>query len=460
MTPFNRREFLTAMGLTTGSLFLPSIARAQDGPPLRFLLFYTAQGAAPQRWLCNPYGRSAQTSWDEDWTRWSEADFSDSLRPLYPWADQVTAIGGLALASAELDGDGFRHERSQAHGLSGTNAAWVNSFPYAGDMTIDQRIADHLARSDRYRSLELSVSDGLAYDGYGSVVYRGPNQPLPVIDDPRELFDRLFAFQTGSVDPVLAEQGSVLDLVAGRYKSLSARLSSRDRQKMQTHQDLVRDLEKLLVGVSTAQCPSLPERPREYGDYDLDFEAHLQLIAAAFSCDLTRVASMQMGQLFTTQLGLGPGDIHADHAHDIYTSDSGEDAMALYMAYHARQFARILELLDSIPEGDGSLLDNTVIAWLPELADSWHGMDNFATVVAGGRNSRLRQGRYIQYGKTTPVIGLQPDGNEFMGMPHQRMLISLCQSVGMNTQALGVTEVNGWDGSTIDCTGALPEMLT
>lgn len=460
MPTFNRRQFLTAMGATAGSLFLPSIARAQEGPPLRFLLFYTSQGAVPSRWLCNPYGHDETVSWDEDWTAWSAADFSDSLRPLHPWADQVTAIGGLGLVSAEADGGAYRHERSQAHGLTGANAAWINNFPYTGDMTIDQRIADHLARADRYRSLEVSVSNGLAYDGYGSAIFRGANQPLPVIDDPRELFDRLFAYQVGGADPVLQRQGSVLDAVAGRYATIGQRLSTADRQKLQTHQDLIRDLEKMLVGVSTAECGSVPGRATEYGDYDMDFEAHLQLIAAAFSCDLTRVASMQMGQLFTNQLGLGAGDIHADYAHDIYTSQSGEDAMALYMAYHAQQFARILEVLESIPEGDGTLLDNTVVAWLPELADSWHGMDHYATVVAGGKNSRLRRGRYIQCGRNTPLSGLQADGSAYMGTPHQKMLIGLCQAVGMDTQSLGVKSVTGSDGSTIDCTGALSEMLT
>lgn len=459
MSP-SRRQFLSAMGLAGGSLFLPSLSRAMDAPPVRFLLFYTSQGAVPGRWLCNPYGHADSVTWEDDWTLWAPEDFSDSLRPLHPWAHEVTAIGGLGLVSAEADGSAFRHERSQAHGLTGANASWVNSFPYSGDMTIDQRIADHLARPDRYRSLELSVSNGLSYDGFGSAVARGPNQPLPVIDDPRELWDRLFSIRAGAADPVLLRQGSVLDAVAQRYGSVGARLSAADRAKLETHRDLIRDLERQLVGVTTAECGGAPDRAGAYGDYDADFEAHLQLISAAFSCDLTRVASLQMGQLFTTQLGLGPGDIHAEHAHEIYSRQSGEDAMAAYMAYHSGQFARILDVLSSIPEGDGTLLDNTVVAWLPELADSWHGMDRYATVVGGGRNTRLRRGRYLHAGRTSPVDGLQADGSRFMGAPHQKMLIGLCQAVGMSTEALGVTSVDGWDGTRIDCTGALPGMLS
>jgi hypothetical protein len=452
---------LTALGLSAGSLTLPSRARASggSGAPTRFLLFYTAQGAPPARWMCDPHGYG-DVDWSDDWTRWSEAEFSDCLRPLAPWADRVSAIGGLGLVSAEADGSGFRHERSQVHGLTGADASWVNGFPYASAPSIDQVIAEHLARPDRYRSLEVSISGGLAYDGFGTAVYHGRNQPLPPIDDPKVLWDRLFSVQAGGgADPVLARQGSVLDAVAARYAAVGEGLSAADRRKLDVHRQLVRDLEKRVVGVQTAACGATPERPLETGDYDADFELHLQMIAASFSCDLTRVASMQMGQLFTRQLGLGAGDIHADHAHEIYTSQSGEDAMTLYTAHHAAQFARILEVLDAIPEGDGSVLDHTVVAWLPEMADSWHGMDRFPVVVAGGRNTGLRAGRYVNHARTSPLKGLQPDGDEWMGVPHQKALTTICRAVGMDTDRTGVTELTGWDGSRVDCTGVVAELL-
>jgi hypothetical protein len=463
----NRRDLLqsmglSALGLSAGGLFLPSRAQAggDHGPPTRFLLFYSAQGAPPARWLCDPYGYG-DVDWSDDWTTWSDAEFSDGLRPLAPWADKVTAIGGLGLVSAEADGSGFRHERSQVHGLTGARASWVNNFPYASEKSLDQRIAEHLARPDRYRSLEVSVGGGLAYDGFGTAVYHGRNQPLPPIDDPAVLWDRLFAAQTGgAVDPVLARQGSVLDAVADRYARVAKGLSSADRRKLSVHQELVRSLEQRIVGVQTAACGDAPARPGSSGDYDADFEHHLQMIAASFSCDLTRVASMQMGQLSTRQLGLGAGDIHADYAHDIHSRQAGEDAMALYTAHHAGQVARILEVLDSIPEGDGSVLDSTVVAWLPELADSWHGMDRFPVVVAGGSRTRLRGGRYVHHARSSPVKGLQPMDSDWMGVPHQKALTSICQAVGMDTNSTGVTEVVGWDGSRIDCTGNLPEVVT
>ena len=84
------------MGLGTGGLFLPSIARAGSEPPRRFLLFYTSQGCVPDRWNCNPFANPLDQDWQEDWTLWSADEFSDSLRSLQPWAKNCAAVGGLA----------------------------------------------------------------------------------------------------------------------------------------------------------------------------------------------------------------------------------------------------------------------------------------------------------------------------------------------------------------------------
>lgn len=458
MTDLNRRNVLSALGLTAGSLFLPSIARAQEGPPLRLVLFYSAQGCVPSRWVCTPPNRPLDSDWVEDWTPWDAVQFSESLRPLHRVRHQVSAIGGLSLVSAEADGDGFRHERAQAHSLTGANAAWVGGFPYAGAATFDQRVADTIARPDRYRSLELSVYRGLAYDGYGSVIYRGANQPLPVIDDPRAMWDRLFT-RAGSTDsPIIGAQGSVLDAVAQRYDLLQERLSGEDQRKLSVHRDMVRDLESRVSGLATAECDASPVRADAYGAYDQDFDHHADLIVSALSCDLTRVASLQMGQLTMEQLGLGPGDIHADVAHDIYTSEAAADGMVAYQAYHAEwHFASLLDKLAAVPEGNGTLLDRTLVVWMSEMADSWHGFDQYP-VVYGGGGGVLPLGRYINYARREPFEGLKPNDERVMGVPHQRFLTSLLRAFGVADTAMGVTSVTGLDGVRIDCTGDLPEL--
>jgi hypothetical protein len=454
----DRRQFMAALGLGTGSLMLPSrSAAAEVSAPKRFLLFYTAQGGVPERWQVDPEGLG-EGDWDADWTQWSWKEFGESFRPLRKWSDQISAVSGLGLVSAQADGSAYRHERMQAHGLSGAMAKWHNGYPLSGGPSVDQIIAEHLSRPDRYRSLELSVGRGLHYGDYGSAIYRGPGQPLPTIDDPQELWDRLFGLQ--AADPVLGRQGSVLDAVAQRYERLGSTLSAEDQRKLQVHQDMVRDLERRLAGVQDAVCQA-PERPGQAGQYEADFESHLGLLAAAFSCDLTRVASIQMGQLSMEQLGLGSGDVHNELAHDIYNSVAAANGMSAYTAHHAKHFSRILEVLDGVPEGDGSVLDNTVVAWIPELADSWHGMDRFPIVLGGGRNTRLRTGRYVNLARTSAMEHENGNGQteRHMGVPHQRALVSICQALDVDVDVVGETSLTGSDGSHIDCTGPLLELL-
>ena len=454
----HRRNFLTALGLGAGSLMLPSLARAADGDaPKRLLLLYSAQGTVPWNWSTNPTNSPTGSVWSAPTQGWAETDWSPILQPLHPWRDKVSVVEGLSLVSAEADGSAYRHERAQVHSLTGANVAWVAGFPYASAPTIDQLIANQIARPDRYRSIELSVSNGLAYDGYGSVIYAGRNQPLPPIDDPRKLWERLFGFTDTTGNPVFANQGSVLDAVAQRYDAVAARLSSEDRLKLEAHRDLVRSLEMQVQGLASASC-SVPTKPTEYGSYDPDFLQHVQLATLALSCDLTRVVSIQMGQLQTQQLGAPPGDVHGEWAHGIYDNPTAAQVMTEYGRLHAAHFTQILAALDAIPEGSGTLLDNTLVLWMSEMADSWHGFDRYPVVVGGG-GGILKLGQWVHYPRDTPFAGLQYDPDPSMGRPHQRLLTSVANGFGLGLSGMPVTEIRGDDGSKIDCTGVLPELM-
>ena len=171
---------------------------------------------------------------------------------------------------------------------------------------------------------------------------------------------------------------------------------------------------------------------------------------------MTRVASIQMGQLTPSLLGLPAGSMHDLYAHGIYYNQDSENAMASYMAYHAQQLAYILERFQAIPEADGTLLDNTVILWITELADSWHGMDRYPMLVAGGQNSGLHLGKYIHHARTTPFETPQYIPSPYMGVPHNRMLVTVCQAMGLDIDTVGQESIPGWDGTEISCSGALP----
>ena len=132
--------------------------------------------------------------------------------------------------------------------------------------------------------------------------------------------------------------------------------------------------------------------------------------------------------------------------------------MTTYGQVHAGHMAQILAALDAIPEGSGTLLDNTVVVWMSEMADSWHGFDRYP-IVYGGGGGRLRLGQWAHYAPASPIEFLTPAGARRMGRPHQHFLQSLLTSMGAPTNAIGVQEVTARDGGRIDCTGVLAELM-
>ena len=448
----DRRRFLQATGLAAGSLFLPSTTARADTvsrPPQRLVLFYTQHGTVYDRWRMLA-GHDASTRFEYDLSVASEGDFSDALRPLHPWRRKLAVVDGLALVSAELDTSGLRHIAGKATSLTGAGSEPVAGFELATAPSIDQRIADAIARADRLRTLEIGIGRPDV-----SVNYSGDRNVLPWELDPRATFQRLFGL-AGEVDSV-GVSASVLDLVSERYDSLARRSGAADRDRLNTHRDLVRDLETRVRGLSQVTCEA-PEPPTFTADYGTDFTTHVGLLSAALSCDLVRVATFHMGELPGARVDASfRGDVH-EYAHDIYQSQDAEELMVNYTRQHAREFAELLEALDSVPEGDGTLLDSTTVVWCGELADGNHGFERWPIVVAGGRGFRL--GRYFHWPSTTPFAGLAFDGRlDAMALPHQKFLTTLGRSFGLDIDAMPIRELSGIGGARIDCTGLLPGVL-
>ena len=133
------------------------------------------------------------------------------------------------------------------------------------------------------------------------------------------------------------------------------------------------------------------------------------------------------------------------------------DVMTQYTATHSQHLADLLTALDSVPEGNGTLLDNTVVAWVGELGDGSHGFDRWPALLFGG--GPFRYGRVLHYPRETPVIGQSWNGYEKMGVPHQKFLTSLCQGMGLDVDRMPVESVYGSSGQKVDCTGPLEGMV-
>jgi len=457
----NRRQFLASLGIGASSLFLPSLLRGAKGdalaytdqPPQRLLIFYTRHGVWGEPWVMDPEGLGSNLAWSSDLSLLAEDDFSRVLSPLYRFRDRMSVVEGLSLLSAEADITGQRHELGQVHSLTGSPVQLMGGVPLGSSASVDQVIADQIARADRFRSLELAV--GLPEN---SVIYRGGLQVAPYESNPSTLFRRIFGAENSVEEAVLAAQGSVLDRVAERYERLGLSLGQADREKLQIHQQLVRELELRVEGMSSLACNHSIDEPTGGEGYNETFEAMASMIATALSCDITRVISLNMGEIPVDELVDGySGSLHFDFAHNAFNDELSAEVMAQYGKRHSEQLASLLDLLDSIPEAGGSVLDNTLAVWVSELGDPAHGYDRYNAVMVGG--NRMKHGKYHHFPSTLPYDAWSWDGGvASVGPPHQKLLTTICRAMGLNVDSFGQEGVIGSDGVEISLKGWLENL--
>ncbi len=469
MSYLRRRRFLQACGLGAGSLFLPSIAlRAQAAPPRRLIVLYTQHGFVYDSIKMRPPGTTEGADFDVALSDLDDSQLSRVLRPLAPFKDRLNVVDGLAMVSAEGDIAFNEHEKGARHALTGTTMIDDPSGALAGAASFDQVVARQIGLQGRLDSLEFAVTGSTS----GGAIYRDANQPIPPDDDPRGAFSRLFPpAQGGGVlsdaDKVRLGQSSALDQVARQYEKLLPRLSGEDAQKLSLHHDLVRSAELRVQALQDLQC-ARPDDPAVVDDfnnvafYESRFDAFVDITAAALSCDLTRVVTLQLSQLRNDHLGIA-GDVHADFAHNSDTNPAAIDVMSRYGEVHAEHLRRLLVALDSVPEGNGTLLDNCAVLWCSELATGTHKFNIWPAVVAGGAGGALRTGRYLRFVTQTPNPNPNPNfgGVErFIGRPHNQLLTSLARAVGADVDSIGTEELFTPDGERVPLTGALDEILS
>jgi hypothetical protein len=457
----SRRQLLAATGLAAGSLFLPSRrARAQTAPPKRLIVVFTQHGTVYDNWKMRPNGAVDGTAFDVDLTTVADTDFSPILAPLAPFKDKLLVVDGLSMASAEADVTANGHDVGTPH----AHTAKKMASGAGGGPSIDQLVAQQIRASGRIDSLELAVVQALN----GGAVWRDAGQSLPADASASSVFNRVFpppvtSGAVGDDDVVRAEQPSVLDLVQSEYDAIAPRLSGADRAKLELHRDLVRAVEQRIVDLANVQCtrpdaPVVDDTGGSAAFYESRADAMFHLTAAALACDLTRVVTIQMGQLFTSNIGAPPGDVHADYAHQVEVNPNAKSFMTTYHTVHAQQFASLLALLDAIPEDGGTLLDSCAVVWVSELADGVHHYRPWSAVVAGGA---MRAGRYVNLAIDTPNPSVNtsfPGYQPLIGPPHNRFWLSVAKSVGAEIPVVGETSLTTPDGHVVDCTGPLEEL--
>ena len=335
--------------------------------------------------------------------------------------------------------------------------------------SFDQVIADAIARPDRFRSLELGV--GYVAGSAQSIFYRDSGQLLPVENRPAVVWEKLFGLVNGGgmATGAAAGQSSVLDRVGKRYEAFSGRLSGADRQKIEQHRSMVRELETRVAGLINATCTPTgrPSGNVEELTFTQQHDYLRDMVAAAFACDLTRVAGINLGDIPAEELGYPGVAVHDEYAHNVHASQVAQQAMTEWSNFHAQQFASMLAALDAIPEGNGTMLDNTVCLWINEIGDGAHGFERWPCVVAGGSNLGMRLGQYLYYPSDTQVEGWWWDGTKLptIARPHNKLLTSVQRAFGVTdsngslVSHTGIKEAFGTNDAKIDLGGWLPELI-
>jgi hypothetical protein len=296
-----------------------------------------------------------------------------------------------------------------------------------------------------------------------------------MVSDPKTAFQDLLGYlpsgqsETSRAALLKSMQPSVLDSVASEYDALAPLLGTEGRRKLEQHRALVRDLERSLSTTKTASCSTVLDTTVA------SVRQFMQLARMAFACDLTRVITFQAPVPLTTDLGYPASATFHMYAHQSINgltscgqtySPLAQQAITDLDAWHARHIAYLLEQLDSVPEGSGTLLDHTVVVWLPELGTPTHLHHDLLMLMAGGCNGFFKTGQYVRYPRnlSNPLSNLVNGGTPatgpipLTGPGHNRLFVSLMQAMGQPDTSFGLTAVTGSDGSTVPLTGPLTEI--
>ncbi len=520
----DRRTFLKAAGLGAGAFFLPSLARGEmAGPvarPRRVVFMMSELGWNPFEFRMKPPGapdevllRSAYhptykdrpdpLTWELDLTRTARSEFSSTLEPLYDLRDQALVLDGLGMLSIGLDGLGDAHARGWNHALSGHPAGGFITGQRAmgGARSVDMKIA-HYLRQQHTNLTDLTALHfyinkawwGGGVDTFHHFFYdRGPSGEIikvPTESNPRRVFNRLFP--NGSVGADSAEaraESKILDALGDRYDATFPYLSKRDKEKLELHRQRIADIERRMeildnVSCSVPEAPVKPDRDTPDGDaFEANVEAFFDLATVAFSCDLSRVVCMQLpntGGIRGPLYGAADHDFHEWYSHGTnppkkwrgvdgarVTQEEHEkflDAapvIANKNRYHVGLAARLARKFQQVPDGDGTLLDSTLIVLMDEISHGSHGHDQWPVVTLGGFGGAVRPGRYIRFPRTNPRPSFNGAGS-YAGVPHSHLLVSICQAMGMPINDMGVQSVyarnGGYAGKNINLTGPLHEI--
>ena len=436
----SRRKFLKQAGISAAAanlmMNLPSLGKAggtEAAPKKRLVIVFSPNGVIPKHFWPEKMGQ--------------DFELKRILEPLADFKSQTMTMHGLC---NRIRGDGDGHMRGigclltgielfpgDIQGGSDTPAGWSQGI------SIDQHIKNNLQlgaeTQTRFGSLEFGVMVPDRADTWTRMSYAGPNQPVAPIDNPYQMFDKMYG-QTKN----RALLASVLDDLSEDFRKVEQLISVEDRRLLKDHVEMVREVEKELQLELAQQekqsdvghaIPQLPPNVREENDNIPQItRMQIELLVNGFAADFNRVATLQItnsvGQPRMRWLGIDEG--HHQLSHEPDSNEEAYEKLIKINTWYCEQVALLAKRLSETPEpgADGSMLDYTTIIWTNELGKgNSHTRNNIPFVLVGG-GLGWKMGQAMDFGS----------------VPHNRFLMSVCEGMGFPQKAYGNSDFCG-DGA-------------
>jgi hypothetical protein len=433
----SRREFIRDLGIGAAALpfllNLPSLGFGEEGRrKQRLIVMFSPDGVIPSTFWPDEEGESFT--------------LKESLKPLEEFRDRTLILHGVC---DKVRGDGDNHMRGigclltgvelfpgNVQGGSDTPAGW------ASGLSIDQEIKNYLQNDPgtrtRFGSLEYGVMVPERADTWTRMVYSGPNKPIAPIDDPYQMFAKLYGRMKDQ-----ESLKSILDGIQDDLRKLGTKVGAEDRHLLDEHATFVREMEQELRAGGQDVGHAVPELEpgvkKENDSIPRISKLQIDLLVNSFAGDFARVATLQytnsVGQARMRWLGVDEGQHELSHRPD--KDEKAQEQLTKINAWYCEQMAYLARRLAETPEpgGEGSLLDNTLIVWTNELGKgNSHTLDNIPFVLVGD-GLDFRMGRSLKYRK----------------LPHNRLLLSLAHGMGHRIDRFGNPDFCG-DGVLPDLT--------